>query len=130
MAKTKPKATDWKNRDIADWNATTFRSYLADAHEEALGVPYVANSIPVEAKNIKRLIEENGPMVVKRFIDLCLENYKPSSMYPSINFMFMYSYMRERQLPRAIVQVRNDETKDAQTETTESMDVDEALSWL
>jgi hypothetical protein len=130
MATKKPKANDWKNRELNDWNATTFRAYLADKHEERFDVPYVANSIPVEAKNIKRMIDEHGPEITKKFIDLALEDYKPSSTYPSVNFMFMYSYMRERILPRAIVQVRNTETKDAAQETTESMDFDDALNWI
>lgn len=130
MTKQKVHATDWRNRDICDWNTTTFRTYLTEQHEEKFGIPYVTNSIPREAGAMKNFAKEHGNEVLKRFIDICLDNYTPSNQYPSVNFMFMYSYMRERILPQVYGQLKTEKTKDAGAETTESMEIDDALDWL
>lgn len=130
MAKNKVHAKDWRNRELSDWNTTTFRTYLAEQHEKMFGIPYVTNSIPQEAGAMKRLITEHGEEIVKRFIDLCLEDYTPNNRYPSVNFMFMYSFMRERIIPRVYAEMKNEQTKDAAAETTESMDAGDAIDWL
>src|SRR5690554_3753401 len=92
----KPPAHDWKNRDISDWNATTFRVYLEEEHEELYGVPYARRGpIAMEAALLKRMIDEHGPETVKAFIDECFRKYKPNSRYPGVNFAFMKTYMGE-----------------------------------
>jgi hypothetical protein len=131
MAKKLPSAKDWKAREIKDWNATTFRSYLAEKVEEKYGVPYVTNSIPKEAAAIKRMSTDHGPEVLKDFIDACLKEYRSSNpMYPYPNFMFMYSFMREKWLPKVILDRKQQETKNAAEHTSQSLSTDEALEWL
>jgi hypothetical protein len=48
---------------------------------------------------LKREIDEHGPEVVKRFIDACFADYRPTPQYPSINFGFMNTWMKSRILP-------------------------------
>jgi hypothetical protein len=104
-----PPAHDWRARNLADWNATTFATYLADRHEEIYGIKYVAGNIKMERTNLRRMIDEYGPDVTKRFIDACLAEYKPTPAYPGLSFAFMYSYMRARVLPRVLAESKREQ---------------------
>jgi hypothetical protein len=113
-----PPAYDWRARDLADWNATTFAAYLADRHEDTFGIKYVAgNNVAMERAMLKRMIDEYGPDVTRRFIDACLAEYKPTPQYPGVSFTFMYSYMRARVLPRVLAGVQR-EAQRARAATT------------
>jgi glycine cleavage system protein P-like pyridoxal-binding family len=104
-----PPAHDWRARDLADWNATTFAAYLAERHADMFGIKYVAgNSVARERAMLKRMIDEYGPDVTKRFIDACLAEYKPTPQYPGVSFTFMYSFMRSRVLPRVLAEVQRE----------------------
>jgi hypothetical protein len=102
MPKTLPKAYDWKARDIKDWNATTFRAYLRDKHQEIFGIEYTPYSVKTEAGMLANMKREHGPEIVKAFIDYCLRAYKPTREWPGVNFSFMYSKMRPWALPRVL----------------------------
>lgn len=105
-----PPAHDWRARDLADWNATTFAAYLSERHEDTLGIKYVAgNNVSRERAMLKRMIDEYGPDVTKRFIDVCLAEYKPTPQYPGVSFTFMYSYMRARVLPRVLAELKREQ---------------------
>ena len=97
----KAKAHEWQARDISDWNATTYRAYLSERHEELYGIPYVTRNYAMEGRMLKTLYETHGKEATTAFIDACLAEYKPSKQYPGINFAFMYSYMR-RLLPQVL----------------------------
>jgi hypothetical protein len=102
-----PPAHDWRARDLADWNATTFAAYLAERHADMLGIQYVAgNSVARERAMLKRMIDEYGPDVTRHFIDACLAEYKPTPQYPGVSFTFMYSFMRARVLPRVLAEAQ------------------------
>jgi hypothetical protein len=97
----KAPAHDWRNRELKDWNATTFRAYIAHLHEQKFKLPYVSNSIKAEAKNIKLMYEKYGKEVLKDFIDECFRQYRPRPNY-TLTFFFMFSHMRERILPQVL----------------------------
>lgn len=124
-----PPANDWKSRDIEDWNATTFRAYLADRHEERFGIPYVSNNIGAEARNIKLMCEKYGKQVTKDFIDECLRQFRPNPNYPGITFFFMFSYMRERVLKQVLKRHRDRQRKTEEM-TTQTMTIEEAADWF
>ncbi|QDX93587.1 hypothetical protein EEL30_15555 [Brevibacillus laterosporus] len=104
MTKRKlPPAKAWREREISDWNTTTFTEFLRDRHEELYGLPYVpARGWRAEQGMIKRMIDEHGAEVTKRFIDGCFREYKPTREYPALTWTFMYVYMRARILPKAL----------------------------
>jgi hypothetical protein len=111
-------STDWRNRPIERWNTATFRAYLAELHYELYGIPYVARNYAQEAGMMKRMLDEYGAEVLKRFIDECFAEYKPTRQYPGINFAFMYSYMRARVLPRVLAEMKREQSvKQAQGNT-------------
>jgi hypothetical protein len=123
-----PPATDYNARAIMDWNATSFRTYLADKHAERFGIPYVPRKITIEAKLIRNMIDEYGPEITRRFIDECFREYKPTPQYPSLNFVFMFSYMKERVIPRILAEVKRKEEREAAKEAAPSAsEIDE---WL
>jgi hypothetical protein len=103
---TKISVKDWKNRDISDWNTTTFRQYLADQHEAKYTIKYTARNYAVEGRWLKSMIAEHGAEVVKAFIDGCFAEYKPTRDYPGLNFAFMFSYQRARILPRVMADMK------------------------
>lgn len=100
MTKRKlPPAKAWCEREVSDWNTITFTEYIRDRHAELYGLPYVpARGWRSEQGMIKRMIDEHGADVVRRFIDGCFREYKPTRQYPTLTFTFMYTYMRARVL--------------------------------
>jgi hypothetical protein len=117
-----PPAHDWRARNLADWNATTFATYLAERHEEIFGIKYVGGGIKFERASLRRMIDEYGPEVTKRFIDACLAEYKPTPQYPGVSFAFMYSFMRARVLPRVLAELK----REAQREQAATLTEDQA----
>jgi hypothetical protein len=128
MAKLAP-AWDWQSRDINDWNTTTFRSYLQHTHEQRFGIAYVSRSIKVEAGMLSQAIKQYGKEALKEFIDECFLEYKPSPQYPSLTFGFMYSYMRERIMPKVLAEMaRKERLAVAAQESV--MSEEELTNWL
>ncbi|WPS88787.1 hypothetical protein SMD22_07500 [Brevibacillus halotolerans] len=126
MTKRKlPPAKAWREREVSDWNTTTFTEYLRDRHAELYGLPYVpARGWRSEQGMIKRMIDEHGAEVVKRFIDECFREYRPTREYPGLSFTFMFTYMRARNLPKALR-----EEKRAMAEEN-VMSAEEIAEWL
>lgn len=121
--------TDWRERPLGKWNATTFRLYLSDTHQERFGIPYISRSIKTEAAMCKRMIDEYGAEATKAFIDECFREYKPNPQYPSINFAFMYSFMRDRVMPKVLAEIaRRDRL--AMAEQHAVMTEEEITNWL
>jgi hypothetical protein len=129
MTARKPPAKDWRNRETADWTVTTFREYLADEHERHYGIPYVTRSFAVEGRWLKLMIGEHGPEVVRKFIDACFAEYRPTPQYPGLNFGFMYSYQRARILPRVLAEQARQERRQ-KTQEQAKVDFEELAEWL
>ncbi|MGG0757506.1 hypothetical protein [Brevibacillus laterosporus] len=126
MARTKlPPAKDWSNRPVDKWNTTSFTHYLTDRHTELYGLPYVpARGWRAEQGMIKRMIDEHGAEMVKRFIDGCFREYKPTRQYPTLTFTFMYTYMRARVLAKVLREERR------VTAAENVLSGDELAEWL
>jgi hypothetical protein len=116
MGSKLPPAKDWRARDIKDWNAVTFHEYLKEAHKKRYGTSYVAKNMGIQNKNIKRMYDEYGKEVTKKFIDLCFIHYKPTGRYAGANFMFFYSYLKDRYLPMAEIEVRKEKEREIRKE--------------
>lgn len=130
MTKRKlPKAADWQARDLNDWNTTTFRTYIADRHSELYGIAYVTRSYSAEAGMLKRMLEDHGPVALKAFIDLCFADYKPTRQYPGLNFSFMYAYMRTRNLPRVLADIKRMEAAKETPAETGGNEIEEKGWW-
>jgi len=134
MTKRLAPAKDWRNRDIDDWNVTTFTEYLRDQHREVFGIEYVPmRGWRMEQGQIGRLIGtktkagSHSKAVVKRFIDEGFRTYKPTAQYPGTNFGFLYAYRRNI-LQRIEAEERSDKKRERARE--EAPDLDELAGWL
>lgn len=108
-----PPAKAWRERNITDWNVTTFTEYLRDQHREFYGISYVPGrgGWRMEQGVIKRMVGEHGAEVVRKFIDGCFREYRPTREYPGLNFTFMSVYMRGRVLPKVLAEVVREEQR-------------------
>ncbi|WP_338461652.1 hypothetical protein V5G20_18045 [Brevibacillus borstelensis] len=128
-----PPAKAWRERDIADWNALSFTEYLRDRHRELYGIPYVPGrgGWRREQGEIKRMVTEHGPEVVRRFVDGCFREYRPTRDYPGVNFTFMYAYMRGRVLPKVLAEEKRvEERKLYEVNAANEMTAEELVDWL
>lgn len=93
------------DKPINEWKVRDFQLYLQEVHEATYGIKYTARNYAVDARMIRNFTKEHGNEVTKVFIDLCFANHKTSERYPALNFGFMQTYLRERWLPVALVEV-------------------------
>lgn len=129
-AAKKPAAKDWRNRNIKDWNVTTFHAYLIDQHEEQFGVPYYPfGSWIIEKRMIKGCVESHGSDVVKTFIDRSLATYKPSDAFPGINFGFMFKW-KNNLLQKAIKDAQDQRKQEAMNALFKDEQGEDDLDWI
>jgi hypothetical protein len=109
-----PPASDWKARDISDWNVTTFHRYLIEKNTELFGAEYVpfgkgpiSQRWRTEQGQLKNAIKTYGNVVVRAFIDRCLKTHSPSRDFPNTNFGFIYTYKRD-EMARAIAEIERE----------------------
>jgi hypothetical protein len=93
------KRKDWRNTPVEEWNTNLMLAYIADRHAELYGVDYVPyRSWTAERGMVGNLIGTkrkpgtHSTAVIKRFIDECMREYRPTSQYPGISFGFMKTY--------------------------------------
>ncbi|CAH0305891.1 hypothetical protein [Priestia megaterium] len=134
MPKAKlPPADAWDERNIADWNVTTFRVYLYDRHRELYGLDYVG-AVKRDCGMISDMIKKTDKATVKTFIDACFTDYKPTPKYPTLNFYFMKTYMGDRVLPKVLLAQRAErllEAEELPIEKTESSEnINELKGWF
>ncbi|MDQ0270796.1 hypothetical protein [Cytobacillus purgationiresistens] len=131
MAAPKPKPKDWRNRPIDDWLVATFQQYLKDAHVERYGIDYVARNYGMEGRNMKQMLAEHGPAVLRQFIDACFAEYKPTREYPGLNFAFMFTWQKARVLPRVLAEGKREKAQEARRKGQQADVSEEDLTdWL
>lgn len=91
----------YAEKDIAKWNVNDFHAYLSDEHKRRFGVDYAPFGTWVSEKGqIGRLIGTarkpgtHDKALIKRFIDACFDEYKPTEQWPGISFGFMVAYKK------------------------------------
>ena len=66
---------------------------------------------------------------MRKFIDGCFEEYRPTAQYPGLNFAFMFSYQRARVLPRVLAEVARAKESEARRQQAQ-IDVEELADWM
>lgn len=127
---TRISTKDFRNLPIEKWNVTTFREYLKHEHEERYKIPYVTRSYAMEGRMLKMSLAEYNQEVLKRFIDACFADYKPTREYPGLNFAFMYSYMRSRLLLRVLEEIRREEARLSRNQAHITVSTEEIIDYL
>src|SRR5699024_11347626 len=95
-----PPAKDWRNRDIDDWNVTTFTEYLRDKHRDMYGCEYVpfGGGWAREQGMLGRLIGTKAKKgthdkrLIKEFIVDTFATYNPTQQYLCTSFCFLYTF--------------------------------------
>ncbi len=130
----------WRNRPLEYWNVVSFTEYLKDKHLELFGIDYAPHGgrwgfeqgilgdlIGTQSrKNPKPRTASNAD--VKRFIDECMKNYKPTKSWPGINFGFMWTY-RKTDWQRIQAEA-NRAARATQVDEDMTKNWEEALKWL
>lgn len=100
---TKISTKDWRNLPIAEWNTTTHTCYLEHLTKEKFGVTYEPTGGGSKAQRwsrekgmLKNAQQKYGNEVLRRFIEICIAEYKAKPQYPYMSFTFAYSYMSDR----------------------------------
>lgn len=132
MAK-KIKSYNWKELPIEDWNSRTFQAYLMYLTEEKFGVSYEPRGAGTKQQRWSREMgminnarKKYGNDVLKQFIRIAVEKYKPNKQYPYMAFAFAWTYMSEL-VPVAQKQVADAKRREeARAEAkAEAEDIDE-----
>lgn len=97
---TKINAKDWCNLPTERWNTLTFTTFLIDETRRIYDAEYkpggrgsLSQRWNAERGMIKREIDKKGPEVLRKFIEICMRNYKPSGNYTYATFGFMCGYL-------------------------------------
>jgi len=127
-----PPAKNWRERNIEDWNTTTYRQYMYDRHKELFGIDY-SGAVRRDCGMLTDVIKKYGNQALKLFIDECFRQHRPSAQFPGINFWYMYTYKRDTVLQRIQFAQRaekllGDDTPIEKTEHSEN--IDELKGWF
>lgn len=90
---------DHANLPIERWNVATFLAFITDETKRRFNVDYLpgGHGAPstrwsMERGMLNRKKEQYGNAVLKRFIELALDDYRPTTDYPYVTVTFMITY--------------------------------------
>ena len=66
---------------------------------------------------------------MRKFIDGCFEEYRPTAQYPGLNFAFMFSYQRARVLPRVLAEVARAKQAEERRQQAQT-NIEDLAEWL
>lgn len=128
----KAKSTDWRNRNIKDWNVTTFSVWFSEMVEVRYGVvkylPF--KNWSAEKGMLNRMIKEHGQDVVKDFLEACLKVYKPQGQYLHLTIGFAISYMQNPHLHKVLNRYNTTVTASSIASTTITVSTEGLEDWF
>ena len=119
----------YETKPIEKWNVNDFMQYFGDQHLKRFEVEYmpmgswaaerglIGNTIGTQKKAGKV-----DKAVFKRFLDICLDEYKPTRQYPGTSIGFLITY-RKNVLQRAEIELRSEERVEAEQMAEVSTDI-------
>lgn len=119
----------YKTKPIEKWNVNDFMQYFGDQHLERFEVEYmpmgswaaerglIGNTIGTQKKkgNVDKA-------VFKRFLDICLDEYKPTRQYPGTSIGFLLTY-RKNVIQQVMVEVQTEEKVEVEQVAEVSTDI-------
>jgi hypothetical protein len=132
-----PATAQWRTLPLDKWTVTTFTAMLTELTREKYGCDYApggggskTSRWSREKGMLKNAQGRYGNAVLRKFIELCLEDYAPKADYPFPPFTFMYSYM-DRNFAKAQAEVaRDDRRAQQEAEVNSGMSADELIDLL
>lgn len=122
--------------DVSAWNVKHFTDYLVAEHARIFGIDYK----PMGGWNVERGMIGNivgttrktgthDKALIKRFIDECLAEYKPTREYPGTSFGFSWTY-RGQVLQRLQAEANRKATSEQAVQASDNDKLDELEAWL
>lgn len=122
--------------DVSKWNTAHFKQYLADEHKRRYGINYVPFiGYGAEAGMLGDLIgtakkpAQYEKALIKRFIDVCYDEYKPRKEYPGVSFGWMLKFMA-RNLQRLQAEESRKANADEAVQASDNANIDKLADWL
>lgn len=119
----------YKSKEIDKWNVNDFMQYFGDQHLERFEVEYMPmGSWAVERGLIGNTIgtqKKKGNVdkaVFKRFLDICLDEYKPTRKYPGTSIGFLLTY-RKNVIQQVIVEMKTEDKVEVEQMAEVSTDI-------
>jgi hypothetical protein len=91
---------DHANLPIDRWNVATFLAYLTDETQRRFNVTYapggrgaVSSRWSMERGMLNAKKAQYGNAVLRKFIELCIADYRPNAEYPYCTVALMMSHM-------------------------------------
>ena len=120
-------AKKYSEKEVADWSVNDMLSYLSDQHLARFNVDYQPFGTWASERGqlgnwigTKRKSGKYGAEFTKRFIDVCLAEYRPTRDYPGINFGFMVAYMK-RNIQTVQLEMMRAEAEETQNDSEEEL---------
>lgn len=121
---------------VDKWNTAHFKQYLVAEHKRRYGINYVPYiGYGAEAGMIGDLIgtakkpAQYERALIKRFIDVCFDEYKPSPQYPGVSFGWMTKYM-SRNLQRLQAESQRSANAVEAVQASDNDNIDKLADWL
>lgn len=119
----------YKTKEIDKWNVNDFMQYFGDQHLDRFEVEYMPmGSWAVERGLIGNTIgtqKKKGNVdkaVFKRFLDICLDEYKPTRQYPGTSIGFLLTY-RKNVIQQVIVEMKTEDKVEVEQMAEVSTDI-------
>ena len=120
----------WRDKPVEKWNTNDFMKWFGELHMERLGVEYMPmGTWAAERGHVARAIGTSkkaglyDKVTVKRFLERCINDYKPSRKFPGTNIGFCLSY-RKNELQQVLVEVAEENKMEAE----QAVEVDDSLA--
>lgn len=122
--------------EVTAWNVKHFTDYLVAEHRRIFGVDYrPMGGWQVERGMIGNIIGTSkkagthDKALIKRFIDVCFAEYKPSAQYPGTSFGFSWTW-RSNVLQRLQAEEARKVTASDAVKASDNDKLDELEAWL
>lgn len=123
-------AKSYHEKDVNDWNVNDFMKYFGDRHYELFEVEYLPNGswstergIVANAVGTTKKKGKYDKEVFKRFLDVCLNTYKPTKQYPGTSIGFSLGYRKN-----ILQQVMAESKEESKIEREQSAEVSSDIS--
>ena len=133
MAKPKlPPAHEFNERDIKDWNCTTFSSYMNHLHNETYGLPYQSfgGGIAAEKKLMKATLDAVGPEDLKEIITQSFATHKLQPKFPYLSFGFINTYLKPTIYARILFERQGKEKAAIFKSKVKKIAADDMKDWI
>jgi hypothetical protein len=120
-------AKKYNEKEVSQWSVNDMLAYLSDQHTARFNVDYQPFGTWASERGqlgnwigTRKKAGKYGAEFTKRFVDLCLAEYRPTRDYPGINFGFMVAYMK-RHIQTVQLEMMRAEQAETQNDSEEEL---------